>query len=347
MRLEDLDYELPEDLIAQHPASSREMARLLVVERATGALHDARVTDLSTWLRAGDALAINETRVRPARLITRRPTGGRVNLLVVRPERHGADSAAAWRVLARPARNARVGVRLENEDRSLALEVMGAGEDGERIVRVVRGDLDRTLEREGEIPLPPYIHRAAGIQDRERYQTVFARVDGAVAAPTAGLHFTEALLRQLGRQGIAVARVLLHVGPGTFRPVAAADPGQHRMDEEYFEVPERAAETLREARHTGGRIVAVGTTVTRALESACDLHGGRLAAASGWTRKFIYPPYHFRAVDALITNFHLPRTTLLLLVAAFAGENLLRGAYRHAVERRYRFYSYGDAMLVV
>jgi S-adenosylmethionine:tRNA ribosyltransferase-isomerase len=194
--------------------------------------------------------------------------------------------------------------------------------------------------------LPPYIDRAPDRDDVERYQTVYARIEGAVAAPTAGLHFSEALLARLEAVGIALVPVLLHVGPGTFRPITAADPAAHVMDEEYFEVSEAAASALEAARARGGRRVAVGTTVTRALESACDASGGRLAAARGWTRKFILPPYRWQGVDALLTNFHLPRTSLLLLVAAFAGEDLLRRAYAHAIEQRYRFYSYGDAMLV-
>jgi len=342
MRLEDLDYDLPPELIAQHPAVRREDARLLVVDRASGALHDSRVADLARWLRPGDALALNETRVRPARLDVRRPSGGRIELLVVRPEPGGL-----WRVLARPAKKAAPGCALATDDGCLTLEVVEMGREGERVVRVVAGDLDRALEAHGRVPLPPYIHRAPGPEDRERYQTVFARVDGAVAAPTAGLHFTEALLASLAALGVARVPLLLHVGPGTFRPVSASDPREHVMDEEWFEVGEAAAAVLNAARAAGGRVVAVGTTAVRALESACDAHGGVLAAARGWTRKYILPPYRFQAVDALLTNFHLPRTTLLLLVAAFAGEESLRRAYAHAVEQRYRFYSYGDAMLVV
>ena len=344
MPLEDLDYDLPPELIAQHPPARREDARMLVVERASGALHDTGIRDLPDWLRAGDVLALNETRVRPARLIVRRrPTGGRVELLFVRPMPGGG----AWRVLARPAKRVRPPDRLESLDGRLVLEVAEGGGEGERVVRVIEGDLAATLRDAGALALPPYIHRAPEAADRERYQTVFARVEGAVAAPTAGLHFSAPLLAALETRRIANVRTLLHVGPGTFRPVTAADPREHRMDEEYFEVSDAAAAALVAARAAGGRIVAVGTTVVRALESACDAHGGTLAAAAGWTRKYILPPYRFQAVDALLTNFHLPRTTLLLLVGAFAGEDLLRRAYAHAVAERYRFYSYGDAMLVV
>jgi S-adenosylmethionine:tRNA ribosyltransferase-isomerase len=342
MRLEDLDYELPAELIAQHPAERRDASRLMVIERASSAIHDQRFSDLPRWLEPGDALALNETRVRPARLRVKRASGGAVELLIVRP-----DASGGWIALAKPAKRARAGETLETPDGALALEVMEAREGGERVVRVTRGDLNEVLSAQGEIPLPPYIHRAPEAADAERYQTVYARTGGAVASPTAGLHFTPELLEALEAAGVGAARLLLHVGPGTFRPVTESDPARHLMDEEWFELPEAAATTLRAARERGGRIVAVGTTSVRALESACDANGGALQAASGWTRKFILPPYPFQAVDALLTNFHLPRTTLLLLVAAFAGEELLRRAYAHAVGERYRFYSYGDAMLVV
>ena len=342
MRL--LDYELPGELIAQHPAAKREESRLLVVDRASGSLTDSRFADLGRWLRAGDLLVVNETRVRPARLIVRRATGGRVELLFVRAE---AGDEARWRVLAKPAKHAAVGARLATDDGSLVVEVEAEGEQGERVVRIATGSLDATLRARGEVPLPPYIRHAPTAEDLERYQTVYARVEGAVAAPTAGLHFSSPLLASLANAGVDRAAVTLHVGPGTFRPITADDPREHEMEEEWFEVGEAAAEALRAARAAGRRIVAVGTTTVRALESMADANAGRFAAASGWTRKYIVPPYRFQAVDALITNFHLPRTTLLLLVAAFAGEERLREAYAHAVRERYRFYSYGDAMLVV
>jgi S-adenosylmethionine:tRNA ribosyltransferase-isomerase len=342
MRLEDLDYHLPAELIAQHPAERRDASRLLVVERSSGALHDQGFGDLPRWLRAGDVLAINETRVRPARLRVRRASGGAVELLFVRPVEGGA-----WLTLAKPAKKAPVGGALETPDGQLALEVLEGRENGERLCRITRGDLAAVLRANGEIPLPPYIHRAPEPSDAERYQTVYAREEGAVASPTAGLHFTRELLASFETAGIPSARLLLHVGPGTFRPVTESDPSRHVMDEEWFEVPADSAALLRAARERGGRIVAVGTTSVRALESACDAHHGALEATRGWTRKFIRPPYRFQTVDALLTNFHLPRTTLLLLVAAFAGEDLLRRAYAHAVAERYRFYSYGDAMLLV
>ena len=342
MRIEDLDYDLPPERIAQRPAARREGSRLLVVERATGRLHDRRFDEIAEWLRPGDSLAVNETRVIPARLDLMRSSGGKVEILLVRQESEGL-----WRALARPAKKAPAGASLETPDGCLALEVVEAGTEGERLLRVVRGDLREALEAHGRVPLPPYIHRAPEPLDSERYQTVFARIEGAVAAPTAGLHFSLDLLRTLEGRGVTRVPVLLPVDPGTFRPVTCSDPLQHRMDEEYFEVSAEAAGTLDGARSRGGRIVAVGTTVVRALESACDANGGCLLAASGWTRKFVFPPYEFRAVDALLTNFHLPRTTLLLLVAAFAGQDLTLRSYHHAVETGYRFYSYGDAMLIV
>ena len=341
-----LDYALPKDLIAQHPAARREDARLLVVERAGGVLSDERFAELGRWLRPGDTLVVNETKVRPARLMLKRPTGGRVEMLFVRPAT-GAAGMEVWQVLARPAKHAVIGARLATADGSLAVEVVAAGEQGERTVRVIEGVLDAVLRAQGEVPLPPYIHRSPSAEDAERYQTVYARVDGAVAAPTAGLHFSQPLLDELAAAGIRRVAVTLHVGPGTFRPITADDPREHQMEEEWFDVSEATAAELRETRERGGRIVAVGTTTVRALESMADATGGTLAAASGWTRKYIFPPYTFRAVDALVTNFHLPRTTLLLLVAAFAGENPLREAYAHAVRERYRFYSYGDAMMVL
>src|SRR5262245_17552179 len=341
MRL--LDYELPGELIAQHPAAKREESRLLVVDRASGALTDARFADIGQSLKAGDLLVVNETSVRPARLMVKRSTGGRVELLFVRPVAGGAQ----WQVLAKPARHAATGARLATADGSLAIEVVSEGEQGERLVRVVECSLDETLRAQGEVPLPPYIHRAPSAEDVARYQTVYARVDGAVAAPTAGLHFSEPLLATLSAAGIGRVAVTLHVGPGTFRPITADDPREHTMEEEWFDVSEAAAAARRAPRERGGRIVAAGTTTVRALESMADANDGVIAAATGWTRKYIVPPYRVQAVDALITNFHLPRTTLLLLVAAFAGEERLREAYAHAVRGRYRFYSYGDAMLMV
>ena len=345
-RMALLDYELPAGLIAQHPSARREDARLLVLDRSSGERTDSRFASLGRWLRTGDTLVVNETRVRPARLMLKRETGGRVELLFVRPAA-GEGRAEHWQVLARPAKHARIGARLAAPDGALEVEVVAAGDHGERTVRVVAGALESVLRSQGEIPLPPYIHRRPTAEDAERYQTVYARIEGAVAAPTAGLHFSQALLAELERGGIRHVPVTLHVGPGTFRPITAEDPREHRMEEEWFEVGEATAAELSATRARGGRIVAVGTTTVRALESMADAHAGGIGAAHGWTRKYIVPPHEFRAVDGLITNFHLPRTTLLLLVAAFAGEGSLREAYAHAVRERYRFYSYGDAMAIL
>ena len=345
-----LDYALPEELIAQHPAARREEARLLVVERASGRLTDSRFAELGAWLRTGDTLVVNDTRVRPARLMLRRPSGGRVEMLFVRPSSGGPGgptSGERWQVLAKPAKHAAAGAQLATADGSLVVEIVAEGEQGERTVRIAEGSLDAVLRAEGEMPLPPYIHRPPTAEDAERYQTVYARVDGAVAAPTAGLHFSEALLASLAAAGIRRVPVTLHVGPGTFRPLTVDEPREHRMEEEWFEVGEATAAELRATRERGGHIVAVGTTTVRALESMADACGGTIRAASGWTRKYIVPPYRFRGVDALITNFHLPRTTLLLLVAAVVGEGPLCEAYAHAVRERYRFYSYGDAMVIL
>jgi S-adenosylmethionine:tRNA ribosyltransferase-isomerase len=269
MRLEDLDYDLPPGLIAQHPAERREDARLLVVERATGALHDSRIADLGHWLRPGDALALNETRVRPARLDMRRASGGRVELLVVRPEPGGL-----WRVLAKPAKKAPPGAVLTSDGGGLTLEVVETGAEGERVVRVVAGDLDRELEAHGRVPLPPYIHRPPDPEDRERYQTVFARVDGAVAAPTAGLHFSEALLESLAVRGVARVPLLLHVGPGTFRPISAADPREHVMDEEWFDVSGEAAAALDAARAARSAAAASPLTSNHSSSMACSRGSG-------------------------------------------------------------------------
>lgn len=344
MRL--LDYELPVELIAQHPAARREDSRLLVLDRASGMLTDSRFAELGQWLEPGDLLVVNETRVRPARLMVKRPTGGRVELLFVRPAAD-ATEGESWRVLAKPAKHAGVGARLATDGGELVVDVTAAGEQGERVVRVAQGSLDAVLRQRGEVPLPPYIRHTPTSEDVERYQTVYARVEGAVAAPTAGLHFSRPLLESLEAAGVRRVAVTLHVGPGTFRPISTEDPRRHEMEEEWFEVGESAAAAMRSARERRGRIVAVGTTTVRALESMADANAGRIAPATGWTRKYILPPYRFQAVDALITNFHLPRTTLLLLVAAFAGEERLGEAYAHAVRERYRFYSYGDAMMVV
>ena len=352
MRLEEFDFDLPSDLIAQHPTADRDGSRLLVLNRARATHRHFSFRDLPRFLRAGDALVVNETKVFPARLRGRkRDTGGCAEFLLVRKEAGGE----VWLALARPARSLKPGSVVEIGDGSAAVEVLESAGPGRVRVRIERtgapgeGDTEigvaRLLEQFGEVPLPPYIQRRAASEDRLRYQTVFAREQGAIAAPTAGLHFTVDLLSQIADAGVAVTKVLLHVGPGTFEPVRTPDPRDHKLEAEYYELSDAATAELNERRRSGGRVVAVGTTVVRALETAAD-DGGHLRPGKGWTDRFIYPPYQFKAVDALVTNFHLPRSSLLMLVAAFAGQALMRRSYESAIELGYRFYSYGDAMLI-
>lgn len=358
MRMDDYDYALPVDRIAQTPPARREQSRLLVLERETGTWQDRVFSELVDLLSPGDLLVVNETRVFPARLHARRGSDGApVELLLVRP-RGGGDPADAegreWEAMVRPGRRARAGARLALLDRrgepavDAAAEVVEVTDGGRRIRLDVPGNPWAWIESHGHVPLPPYIDRSDGPEDRERYQTVYARSRGAVAAPTAGLHFTEELLARLAAKGIGRAAVVLHVGPGTFRPVTAERAGDHVMDAEWYRVPEETATALARTRAAGGRVVAVGTTTVRALESAAWAAAGEpIRAASGWTDLYVRPGHEFRVVDALITNFHLPRSTLLLLVSAFAGRDRVLAAYRHAVEAGYRFYSYGDAMLIL
>lgn len=335
MRTADFDYDLPPGRVALRPAVPRDAARLLVVPR-TGPLVDRTVGDLPACLRPGDLLVVNDTRVLPARLRGRRAdTGGAVEVFLVRDLGEGR-----WRVLVAPGRRMRPGVVVALPE-GVHATMEAVAEGGERVVHFTGvEDVAGWAERVGETPLPPYVAREADARDRDDYQTVFARAPGAVAAPTAGLHFTPGLLERLAAQGVSVARVTLHVGPGTFRPVTEDDPARHRLDAEVYEVPPGTAEAMARARAGGGRVVAVGTTVVRTLETAA-LTG----AARGETSLFVRPGHRFRAVDALLTNFHLPRSTLLMLVAAFAGHARTLEAYRHAVAAGYRFYSYGDACL--
>jgi S-adenosylmethionine:tRNA ribosyltransferase-isomerase len=334
----DFDYDLPASSIAQEPAPRGE-SRLLVLDR-TGPERHASVRDLPGLLRPGDLLVLNDTRVIPARLFGRRAGGGRIELLLV--ERTGERE---WDALVKPGKRARPGTSIELAP-GLAAEVVGKDEEGCYRVRFSE-PIEPHLERLGHVPLPPYIHRPDTAEDRERYQTVFARRPGAIAAPTAGLHFTDELLREIEAAGIRIARVTLHVGIGTFKPVSAERVEDHRMDRERYEIGEEAAEAIREARErTSGRVVAVGTTVVRTLEAAALAGGGEVRAGSGATDLFITPGFRFQVVDALLTNFHLPRSTLLMLVCAFAGRERVLAAYEEAIGEGYRFYSYGDAMLV-
>ena len=337
MLTRDFDYDLPASSIAQEPAPRGE-SRLLVLDRSGPERH-ARIRDLPRLLRAGDLLVLNDTRVIPARLFGRRAGGGgRMELLLV--ERTGEQE---WNALVKPGKRARPGTAIELAA-DLTAEVIDKDEEGRYRLRFSE-PIEPHLERLGHVPLPPYIHRPDSPEDRERYQTVYARSPGAIAAPTAGLHFSVELLREIENAGVGIARLTLHVGIGTFKPVSAERIEDHRMDRERWEIGEEAAEAIRRTRERGARVVAVGTTVVRTLESAARA-GDEVRAGSGATELFITPGFRFQVVDALLTNFHLPRSTLLMLVSAFAGRERVLAAYQEAVREEYRFYSYGDAMLM-
>lgn len=342
------DYDLPPELIAQQPLPERDASRLLVLDRATGAVRHRAFRDLPDLLNPGDLLVVNRSRVLPARLLGRRVQGGAAEVLLVRAH---PDDEGLWDALVRPGRRLRPGDVIEvAEDLSVRIET-ASGQGREpgplRTVRLLArdGDVAATLERHGHVPLPPYIRRPDAPEDRQRYQTVYAREAGSVAAPTAGLHFTSALLEALRQRGIGQAEVVLHVGPGTFRPVEVENVADHRVDPEAFVIPPETAEAVAQAKARGGRVVAVGTTATRTLETAADARAP--GSDAGETALVIVPGHRFRVVDGLVTNFHLPRSSLLLLVAAFAGREPVLAAYEEAVRERYRFYSYGDAMLIV
>lgn len=339
----DFDFELPDDRIAQTAAARRDRSRLLVVDRSTGELTDRVFFDVAGLFASGDVLVLNETRVIPARLRGHRAGGGAAEILLLHPS---GESDREWTALVRPGVKMRAGRRVRVGE-ELEIEILDVLPGGERVVRLDTSlEVQAAIECYGEMPLPPYVHRPPTEHDRERYQTVYARERGSVAAPTAGLHFTPELLAQIEARGVSIARLVLHVGVGTFRPVEVHDPAAHRMHSEWYRVSAEAAETINAARAAGGAVWAVGTTSVRTLETVAD-EAGIVRPGSGWTDIFLRPPYRFRAVDRLITNFHLPRSTLLMLVAAFAGYDLTMRAYRHAVESGYRFYSYGDAMVVV
>jgi S-adenosylmethionine:tRNA ribosyltransferase-isomerase len=337
------DYHLPPERIAQYPVEPRDVSRLLVVHRDGSGFRHLRFRDVVDMIPAGDVLVLNETRVFPARLRGRKPTGAPAEVLLLRPRT--ADERE-WEALVRPGGKLKPGRVIDIAD-GLRVRVVDSIPGGGRVVRL-EGELPprSALDRWGEMPLPPYIDRSAEPGDRERYQTIYARATGSVAAPTAGLHFTPRVLDALRDKGVEVATLVLHVGVGTFRPVDHEEVGRHVMHVEWYEVPEVSAQVLNDARAGGRAIWAVGTTVVRTLESIAD-DTGRIRPGSGWTDVFIRPPYRFRVVDRLVTNFHLPRSTLLMLVSAFAGHERTMAAYREAVAEGYRFYSYGDAMVVV
>ncbi len=345
MEISLFDYDLPPELIAQEPAEPRDSSRLLVMDRALGNWQDRRFSDLPALLRPGDCLVANESRVIPARLLGRLERGGRpIEVLMLRPAAEGG-----WEALVRPGKRCRAGARIIAAAGAALITILDQRGEGMRRVAVeAPWPVPELLDRHGLPPLPPYIarHDAPKPEDRERYQTVYARRDGSVAAPTAGLHFTPELIARLASTGVDLHHLTLHVGVGTFRPVRASRVEEHRVASEEVEIPEATAEAVSRARSEGRRVVAVGTTTTRALEWAADDAGG-VRGGRGAADLFIYPGYRFRVVDGLITNFHLPRSTLLLLVSAFCGREAILRAYRHAVVARYRFYSYGDAMFIV
>ena len=341
MNTADFDFHLPEELIAQTPLEKRDSSRLLIVDRETGQFSDQHFDNIIDQLEPGDALVMNNTRVLPARLYgTKTETGGHVELLLLKN-----TQGDFWEVLAKPAKRLRVGTRVSFGDGRLTATVTEELEHGGRIVRFdYQGIFLEVLESLGEMPLPPYIHEK--LEDRERYQTVYAKENGSAAAPTAGLHFTEELLDKIAEKGVKLVYLTLHVGLGTFRPVSVDNLEEHEMHSEFYSLSEEAAETLRQVKASGHRIVAVGTTSIRTLETIGSKFEGQIQADSGWTNIFIKPGYQWKIVDAFSTNFHLPKSTLVMLVSAFAGRQLTLQAYEHAIAERYRFFSFGDAMFI-
>lgn len=340
MKTSDFYYDLPQELIAQTPLQQRDSSRLLVLHKDSGELEHKHFYDVLDYLKAGDCLVMNDSRVLPARLLGKRdPTGGAVELLLLKDKGDGV-----WECLAKPARKLHVGAAMSFGEGALTATVIGEGDAGNRLVQFhYDGIFLEKLEQLGKMPLPPYIKEE--LADGERYQTVYSRVVGSAAAPTAGLHFTKELLEKLSEKGVQLAYVTLHVGLGTFRPVQVDEVTDHHMHAEFCMISAETAKLLNETRQKGGRIVCVGTTSCRTLESLAD-DDGSFHEASAWTEIFIYPGYRFKAMDALITNFHLPESTLIMLVSAFAGYDQIMNAYRTAVEERYRFFSFGDAMLI-
>ena len=341
MNTADFDFHLPEELIAQTPLEKRDSSRLLIVDRETGQFSDQHFDNIIDQLEPGDALVMNNTRVLPARLYGTKPeTGGHVELLLLKN-----TQGDFWEVLAKPAKRLRVGTRVSFGDGRLTATVTEELEHGGRIVRFdYQGIFLEVLENLGEMPLPPYIHEK--LEDRERYQTVYAKENGSAAAPTAGLHFTEELLDKIAAKGVKLVYLTLHVGLGTFRPVSVDNLEEHEMHSEFYSLSEEAAETLLQVKASGHRIIAVGTTSIRTLETIGSKFEGQIQADSGWTNIFIKPGYQWKVVDAFSTNFHLPKSTLVMLVSAFAGRQLTLQAYEHAIAERYRFFSFGDAMFI-
>jgi S-adenosylmethionine:tRNA ribosyltransferase-isomerase len=355
VRVEDFDFELPDELIAQQ-AAPRGTSRLLVVHRGAGEIEHARIADIGRFLRRGDLLVVNDTRVFAARLLGHRvPSGGAVECLLLSLPPAGRDGTVECDALMHPGQKLKPGaqVRFEGAAGALAAEVLEQKFFGRRRIRLSaegRSDaaaVEALIDAIGHVPLPPYIKRPDIAADRERYQTMFAAARGSVAAPTAGLHFTPEIMTALGEQGVGLATVTLHVGYGTFKPVRAERVEDHTVDPEAYEIDDTAAGAINTARAEGRRVIAVGTTTTRALEDSARRHGGRVAAGAGWADTFIYPGFEFKVIDGLVTNFHVPRSSLLMLTAAFAGHERILDAYAVAVQEGYRFYSYGDASLIL
>ena len=339
MKTSDFYFDLPPELIAQTPLERRDASRLLALDKTTGETRHLHFYDLPSLLRCGDCLVLNDSRVLPARLIGKRAGGGacEVLLLIDRGDK-------VWECLVRPGKKLRTGAKVTFGDGELAAEIVGEGADGNRLVRFdYEGIFLETLERLGRMPLPPYIK--AEREDGERYQTVYSKVVGSAAAPTAGLHFTRPLLEQIQAMGVKVCYVTLHVGLGTFRPVKAENLDEHEMHAEYCVIPQETADVVNETKRQGGRVICVGTTSCRTIESWAA-EDGTLTASAGWTKIFIYPGYRFKVLDGLITNFHLPESTLIMLVSALAGREHVLSAYEQAVGERYRFFSFGDAMFI-
>lgn len=340
MKTSDFNYDLPEELIAQFPIKDRSSSRLMVVDKKTGEIEHKVFKDIIDYLEEGDCLVLNDTRVIPARLIgSKVETGGKIEFLLLK--RNEDDT---WETLVKPGKRAKIGSKFSFGDGKLIAEVVGMGDDGARIVKFeYEGIFEEVLDELGNMPLPPYITEK--LEDRERYQTVYSKHNGSAAAPTAGLHFTDDLLKQIRDKGVEEAFVTLHVGLGTFRPVKVDDVLEHKMHSEYYMVSQEAADKINRAKENGKRVICVGTTSCRTIESAVD-NNGVLKATSGWTDIFIYPGYKFKLMDNLITNFHLPESTLIMLVSALSTRENILNAYEEAVKERYRFFSFGDAMFL-
>lgn len=340
MDVKDFDYELPEELIAQDPLEDRSSSRLMVLDKNTGEIEHRVFKEITEYFRPGDCLVLNNTRVIPARLFgVREGTEAKIEILLLKRRENDI-----WETLVKPGKKAKPGTKISFGEGILTGEVIDVVEEGNRLIQFqYEGIFEEILDRLGQMPLPPYITHQ--LKDKNRYQTVYAKYDGSAAAPTAGLHFTPELLEEIKRMGVSIAEVTLHVGLGTFRPVKVENVLDHHMHSEFYQIEQEAADKINAARAQGHRIISVGTTSTRTLESAAD-ENGFLTAKSGWTDIFIYPGYRFKVIDGLITNFHLPQSTLVMLVSALAGREHVLNAYRVAVEERYRFFSFGDAMFI-